>query len=284
MHPHTFYSTLFGHEKRDEVFVIMSFAEEFRDRWVKVIEPMIREGLSLKPNRVDYNVSGESIVHDILDGIAHSRLVLADITSSAMRDTCGISWPQRNGNVMWELGIAHTTRMPDEVLVIRSDNDPSIFDLTQFRAFSYEPECVEESKEFLRTLAADRLRSVDQMKSDYVQRCAEALDPSSIDFLINSTPATGQPFPIALNMRNALRYPRLFELGLIRTFSIGLEADTQTGLQRTVSQAAITALGKDVMRLLLSRLGLLPMVLQQLLTQLSLSPIAERNAGPICPP
>src|SRR5262249_20798391 len=76
LHPHTFYSTLFEHQKRNEVFVIMSFAPEFDDRWVRVIEPCIREDLGLKANRVDYNCSGESIIHDILDGIAHARLVL----------------------------------------------------------------------------------------------------------------------------------------------------------------------------------------------------------------
>jgi hypothetical protein len=126
LHPHTFYSTLFSHEKRNEVFVIMSFAREFGDRWRRVIEPAIREDLQLTPNRVDYNLSGESIVHDILDGIAHARLILADITSSIMTDQYGELWPQRNGNVMWELGIAHLMRLPDEVLLVRSDNGWSI--------------------------------------------------------------------------------------------------------------------------------------------------------------
>ena len=82
MHPHTFYSSLFRFERRDEVFVIMSFAPEFNDRWLNVIEPTIREDISLEPVRVDFSISGESVVHDIIDGIAHSRLFLADITST----------------------------------------------------------------------------------------------------------------------------------------------------------------------------------------------------------
>ena len=138
MHPHTFYSTLFSPSKRDEVFVIMSFAEEFNERWENVITPAVRE-LGLAPERVDYNKSGESVVHDILDGIAHARLVLADITSTTMLDRRGTPWPERNGNVMWELGVAHVMRLPDEVLVIKSDDAETIFDLTQFRAFPYEP-------------------------------------------------------------------------------------------------------------------------------------------------
>lgn len=64
LHPHTFYSTLYGHDKRDEVFVVMSFADEFTARWKQVIEPTIRDDLKLFANRVDFNRSGESQVHD----------------------------------------------------------------------------------------------------------------------------------------------------------------------------------------------------------------------------
>ena len=179
MHPLTFYSTLFSQEKRDEVFVIMSFAPEFEDTWVRIFEPTIREDLKLKPNRVDYNISGESIIHDILDGIAHARLVLADITCSMLRDARGIVWPQRNGNVMWELGVAHVMRLPNEVIMIRADNEPSIFDLTQFRAFPYDPDDVDEARRLLAQLGRDRLNSIDQSKSAYVQRCVQSMDYQS---------------------------------------------------------------------------------------------------------
>ena len=47
MHPHTFYSPLFEHKRRNKVFVIMTFAPEFNDRWLRVIEPCIREELGL---------------------------------------------------------------------------------------------------------------------------------------------------------------------------------------------------------------------------------------------
>src|ERR1700733_4122698 len=107
MHPHTFYANLFEHQKRDEVFVIMSFAPEFEPRWRDIIEPCIREDLGLTANRVDYSNSGESVIHDILDGLAHAKVVVADITSTEMFDKRGNKWAQRNGNVMWELGIAH---------------------------------------------------------------------------------------------------------------------------------------------------------------------------------
>ena len=157
MHPHAFYSSLFSPEERNEIFVIMSFADEFDERWLNVIEPAIREDVGLTPNRVDDRQSGESIVHDILDGIANSRLVLADITSSRMVDRNGQDWPQRNANVMWEVGVAHVMRLPDEVLMIRSDSDESIFDLTQFRAFPYDPLRRAKARKFIADLVRDRL-------------------------------------------------------------------------------------------------------------------------------
>ena len=83
----------------------MSFAQEFEATWTQIIEPAIREDVQVTPNRVDYNRSGDSVIHDILDGIVHSGLVPGDITCTQMRDTRMIPWPQRNGNVMWEVGI-----------------------------------------------------------------------------------------------------------------------------------------------------------------------------------
>ncbi|MBA3442505.1 MAG: hypothetical protein H0T92_21830 [Pyrinomonadaceae bacterium] len=203
----------------------MSFAPEFDSRWVEIIEPLVSKQLKLKANRVDYNLSGESIVFDIMDGIAHARLVIADITSTQMSDVTGTVWPQRNGNVMWELGIAHTMRVPNDVLVIRSDNQPSIFDLTQFRAFTYDPTQVGEALHSLEFLAQDRLRATKQDQDAYVTRCAGSLDPASLNFLLSSMPFDGREFTITSSLINVIGSSRLFELGLIRISSVqGIKA------------------------------------------------------------
>lgn len=254
MHPHTFYSTLFDFAKRDEVFVIISFAPEFDWRWGHVVEPAIRQELGLKAVRVDYNESGESVVYDILDGIAHSRLVLADITCSIMKDRRGQEWPQRNGNVMWELGIAHTMRLPDEVIVVRSDNEPSIFDLTQFRAFQYDPDGGPiEAQRYLAQLARDRIRSVDQSRSDYVRRCARALDPGAAAFLMR-IPIDGNPVTIEPTMGNSLICPRLFELGVLSA-SFSTRKHPESGANVLATQATLTPLGEEVVKELCRQLG-----------------------------
>jgi len=49
-----------------------------------VIAPAIRgvllDGVPLEPYRVDTSKTGDSILTDIVDGIAHSQLVLADVS------------------------------------------------------------------------------------------------------------------------------------------------------------------------------------------------------------
>lgn len=254
MHPHTFYSTLYDYNKRDEVFVIMSFAPEFQPRWHQVIEPTIRDNLNLYPNRVDYNQSGEAVVHDILDGIAHARLIVADITSVHMSDSRGTVWPQRNGNVMWELGIAHVMRLPDEIILIRSDSDPSIFDLTQFRAFQYEPSDVAAARAVLLELARDRLKSVAHTKSDYVRKCAEALDPHALHFLIMRAPMDKNPFYIEL--QNAMQVARLFELGILKAAHFKMVDTTEVEQMRMDVKYSMTQLGLDVQSYVIGRFGI----------------------------
>lgn len=252
MHPHTFFSTLFEYDKRDEVFVVMSFSSEFNNRWESIILPAIEDDLGFVANRVDYNVSGESVVHDILDGIAHSRLILADITSSHMRDVYNRSWPQRNGNVMWELGIAHAMRLPDEVTIIRSDHDDSIFDLTQFRAFQYDPSDVANAREFLKQLMLDRLRSIDQSKSDHVRRCVDALDPYSTNLLLFHVPEDGSPTTFKLDLANSAALPRLHEMGILRVLSHDLTT-SESGKYCLDTKCALTPLGKAVLEVIAKR-------------------------------
>jgi hypothetical protein len=290
VHPHTFYSTLFEYEKRDEVFVIMSFAPEFDDRWLRVIEPCIREDLGLKPNRVDYNVSGESIVHDILDGVAHAKLVLADITSSPMRDVRGQTWPQRNGNVMWELGIAHVIRVPDEVVVIRSDNDPSIFDLTQFRAFPYDPRDVAASRQMLTMLAKDRLRAVEQAAADHVRRCAASLDYAG--WMVLSTAAAGQGIdpPVSRtmgqvmgNMATIPAIARLLDMGALSTSFAALSPEAMRamgdGPAERLMKYQITPFGAAVLRYCVKQMGVLSPEMQPLMEQLAREQAQAQAAG-----
>jgi len=46
----------------------------------------------------------------------------------------------RNENVLYEVGIAHSSRLPEEVIFFRSDNDKLLVDLANIRINSYDPD------------------------------------------------------------------------------------------------------------------------------------------------
>ena len=84
MHPNVYLRTFWRSSFRQSVFVAMSFAELYHPRYKEIIEPAIEavthRGDRLKAVRVDLSKTGDSILTDIIDGIAHSRLVLADVS------------------------------------------------------------------------------------------------------------------------------------------------------------------------------------------------------------
>ena len=132
MHPNAYLRTFWQLDVRPQIFVAMSFAEEYRARYEHVIAPAISGiavgGVTLTPNRVDNSKSGDSILTDIIDGVAHSRMVLADVSSIGRDSKTG--HPYRNGNVMYEVGIALACRQPADVLLLRDDTDRFLFDVS----------------------------------------------------------------------------------------------------------------------------------------------------------
>jgi hypothetical protein len=132
MHPNAYLRTFWQLDLKPQVFVAMSFGEEYRARYEQVIAPAISGiligGSALVPHRVDNSKTGDSILTDIIDGVAHSRMVLADVSSIGRDSKTG--HPYRNGNVMYEVGIALACRQPADVLLLRDDADKFLFDVS----------------------------------------------------------------------------------------------------------------------------------------------------------
>ena len=132
MHPQTFLKTFWRLEMRPTVFVAMSFAPQYQTRFDAVLAPAIRAinigDVPLEPHRVDISKNGDSILTEISDGIAHSRLVLADVSSIGKDSVTGR--PYRNANVLYEVGLALACRHSSEVLLIRDDHDDFLFDVS----------------------------------------------------------------------------------------------------------------------------------------------------------
>ncbi len=113
-------------------FVALSFDPEYDKRFNNVIIPVI-EGVKigdvgLKAYRVNLSKTGNSILTDIAGGIAHSQMVLADVSSFGRDATTGEAY--RNGNVMYEVGLALACRQTSEVLLVRDDHDKFLFDVS----------------------------------------------------------------------------------------------------------------------------------------------------------
>lgn len=140
MYPLHYLSLFPAFPRTHTVFVAMAFDRQLDARWEHVIKPAVARieigGRRLAAHRVDLSRSGDAILTEILQGISESRLVLADMTSLTELNSKAV----RNGNVMYEIGIAHATRLPEEVILLRSDRHKLEFDVAGVRVHDYDPD------------------------------------------------------------------------------------------------------------------------------------------------
>jgi hypothetical protein len=160
MYPNNFLKTYWRMEVRPEIFVAMSFSDQYKERFDNVYAPAICDikvdSIQLKPNRVDLSKTGDCILTDIMDGIAHSQMVLADLSTMGYDSKTGIAY--RNGNVMYEVGLALACRQPYEVLLIRDDRDKFLFDVSTIPQMHLDFANTIESREKLTEELKNRIR------------------------------------------------------------------------------------------------------------------------------
>jgi hypothetical protein len=212
------------HARTNTVFVAMSFDRRFEAVWKNVLEPAVSDvkhkGEPLAAYRVDLSKKSDSIITEIVRGIAAARLVLADVSTIGWtRRWIRKGRPIRNANVMYELGIAHAARIPEEVVVVRSDGDPLDFDIAGVRVHRYSP-MHSEARETVRNLLTEALKSVDQRRSIAVQRALQTLDPEMY-LLLNSFVEVPHPVQrtfgdVLGSMERVGAICRLLEGGMLR--------------------------------------------------------------------
>jgi len=221
MYPRQYFDTYWRTDLRDEVFVVMPFHNEFDPVWHDTIRPAIEQEQQVKltAKRVDTSVLSGSIIVDILDGIAHSLLVFADVSVCHAGKWAG----QRNGNVMYEVGLTHALRQVEEIILVRCDNEEINFDLAGIRVNQYEREDIKSTRSLFARLVADSLRAVNQSKSLKVQRAIDALDIDSLEYLtlfgkdigfVGPNPNTMSEVLVSVSKKAALA--RLQSLGIIK--------------------------------------------------------------------
>jgi len=225
MYPANFFGLFPPFPREKKVFVAMSFNKTFQRRWDEVIRPAVSEiefhGVSLEPVRVDVRRISDSIVTEILQGIAHHLVVFADVTTIAYVG----DKPIRNANVLYEVGLAHAIRLPEEVILFRSDEDQLIFDITNVRVNSYDPDTdPSTARELVIDSITNALNEVDLKRHLSVRRAAESLDYPSWMVLAEAYDGGGVPHPVMRTMgqvlSNASRaraIERLLDLGALKT-------------------------------------------------------------------
>lgn len=220
MYPHHYLSLFPAFPREPKVFVAMSFDSRFDSRWKNVIAPAVRS-MQLEPIRVDTRKVSDSVITEILNGIANCRFVLADVTTIGKLDETAI----RNGNVMYEIGIAHSCRLPEEVLIFRSDEDALPFDVTNIRVNSYDPDGrPEEAKSSVSSAIKSAHRELDLRRHLATKAATRSLDLNAWRILDQAFTNGGvRPFPVQNPMEalsNTARngaITRLLQLGLLET-------------------------------------------------------------------
>ncbi len=185
MFPKAYIDSFWQPDLRPQVFVAMSFDKKYEERFSQVFAPAIRSvsvgGEGLEPLRVDYRRRGEDILTEIVDGIIHSQLFLADV-SVAQED------PQkrgrfRNGNVMYEIGVAVACRQPSEVILVREDDEATLFDASTIPHEQMDFRQPEASIMRLAATMVSRLNERALLRDARVEKALRELGPADIHIL-----------------------------------------------------------------------------------------------------
>jgi len=106
-------------------FVVMPIKQEFGTVMGWIIE--VCENLGIKAQRADDFTNQNFIISNICEGIVRSEIVIVDITGT-------------NPNVFYELGIAHTSRARNSVIIITQEEDipkTTPFDIRHWSILKY---------------------------------------------------------------------------------------------------------------------------------------------------
>lgn len=225
MYPSQYFNLFPAFPKENKVFVAMSFHSVFNKRWDSVIAPAIRKvrinNVPLEPYRVDISRVSDSILTEILMGVSSSLVVFADVSSVGKIE----NKPVRNANVMYEVGLAHATRLPEEVILFRSDNDELLFDVANIRINSYDPDNDPETAgRLIEGAIIGAIKEVDLKKNLAVKTAAKSLDYACWNILTHITalnkihsPSMRTMKQVLGNQRHVSAISRLLEIGALKT-------------------------------------------------------------------
>lgn len=178
MYPSSYFSLIPAFPRNARAFVAMSFDPRFDARWNKVLIPalgaLLHDEVPVQPFRIDLSRTSDAILTEILAAIGDSLVIVADITSTAELDGRAV----RNANVLYEVGIAHAVRVPEEVVLLRSDQLRLDFDIAGVRVHSYDPDGDPDgATNFVTETVKASLTALSARKRTVLRVAAERLTP-----------------------------------------------------------------------------------------------------------
>lgn len=199
MHPRMFLEGYWRSDIKHQVFVAMPFGSPFDERFEKVLKPAIEKIIvdisqkapqenihKLTAYRVDNSKSGDSILTEIMDGIAHSLLVMADLSEVGR----WVNLAQEvqttpNGNVMYEVGLALASRQQPEVILIRDKKDKGklLFDVSTIPCVPVDFDNPTNAITQVQSLLTDRIKEIDWRKSNKIDMTLASLTPNEIKLI-----------------------------------------------------------------------------------------------------
>lgn len=124
VYPKDYFQQVTNKVQRASCFVLMPFDDKFKEVYEIIKESLESEEINLECNRAD-EFHQPHIIETILKRIVQSEYIIADLTES-------------NANVFYELGLVHSVKDIDKVIILTQNMKFVPFDLRQFRCITYE--------------------------------------------------------------------------------------------------------------------------------------------------
>jgi hypothetical protein len=109
--------------EENSAFVIMPFDAKFDEIFGVITDVCIKSGITSK--RADSIFDNRPIIENILSGITKSEIIIADLTD-------------KNANVYYEVGIAHSLRDQDSIILMAQSMEDIPFDIKHWPILLYD--------------------------------------------------------------------------------------------------------------------------------------------------
>ena len=238
MYPKYFFERFWEGEQKNQLFVGMAFDNSINKRFKIINNASKKNGFS-RAFRVGLDTEANSINDVIFDSIAHSKMLLFDLSDDERYN--GV-----NPNVIYELGIANAIREPFDIVIIRKKTKEKLklpFDIQGLNINFFKDKL---DKRFIIKKVNYALKNQEWHKSKRVKAVSESIDDLGLGLMIE----IGRR-PKKWNHFNTSGFDSLKKLSVHRLIDLGILLFA-TGKKKRPQEYAYhwTSFGYEVMKYL----------------------------------